>query len=147
MEEFQKYFFQTTFHHHFQARNAKISLIFHFDRGHNGWMCHILDVKIYHLVSTANPALCGWNWAGLALPISWYIYKFPSPLDLKTIYWHYFLPSFLCQKIHDAPFFMSNDIQSRTGVIAIKCSFIEFTCRQHLYLFFFLFFWLPLGNI
>ena len=45
MEEFQKYFFQTTFHHHFQARNAKISPIFHFDRGLNGQICHILCVK------------------------------------------------------------------------------------------------------
>ena len=45
MEEVQKYFFQTTLHHHFQARNAKISPIFHFDRGHNGWICHILSVK------------------------------------------------------------------------------------------------------
>ena len=27
MEEFQKYFFQTTFHHYFQARKAKISPI------------------------------------------------------------------------------------------------------------------------
>ena len=45
MEEFQKYFFQTTFHHHFQARNAKISPIFHFDRGNNGRICHILCVK------------------------------------------------------------------------------------------------------
>ena len=32
MEEFQKYFSQTTFLHHVQARNAKISIIFHFDR-------------------------------------------------------------------------------------------------------------------
>ena len=40
-----KIFFQTTFHHHFQARNAKISPLFHFDRGNNGWICHILCVK------------------------------------------------------------------------------------------------------
>ena len=46
MEEFQKYFFQTTFHHHFQARNAKISPIFHFDQGHNGRICHILCVNL-----------------------------------------------------------------------------------------------------
>ena len=52
MEEFQKYFFQTTFHHHFQARNAKISPIFHFDRGHNRRICHILCVKI--LLNIAN---------------------------------------------------------------------------------------------
>ena len=45
MEEFQKYFFYTTFHHNFQARNAKISPIFLFDRGHNGRICHILCVK------------------------------------------------------------------------------------------------------
>ena len=45
MEEFQKYFFQITFHHHFQARNAKISPIFHFDCGNNGRICHILCVK------------------------------------------------------------------------------------------------------
>ena len=37
--------FQITFHHHFQARNTKISPIFHFDRGHNGRICHILCVK------------------------------------------------------------------------------------------------------
>ena len=38
-------FFQTTFHHHFQDRNAKISPIFHFEWGHNGRICHILCVK------------------------------------------------------------------------------------------------------
>ena len=45
MEEFQKKKFQTTFHHHIQARNAKISSIFHFDRVNNGRICHILCVK------------------------------------------------------------------------------------------------------
>ena len=45
MEEFQKYFFQTTFHHHFQARKAKISPLFHFDQVNNGRICHILCVK------------------------------------------------------------------------------------------------------
>ena len=45
MEEFQKYFSQTTFHHHFQARNANISPIFHFYRVNNGRICHILNVK------------------------------------------------------------------------------------------------------
>ena len=47
MEEFQKYFSWTTFHHLFQARNATISPIFHFDRGNNGRICHnILCVKL-----------------------------------------------------------------------------------------------------
>ena len=45
MEDIQKYFFQTTFHHHFKARNAKISPIFHFDRGHDGRIYHILCVN------------------------------------------------------------------------------------------------------
>ena len=27
--------------------------------------------RIYQLISTANPALFGWNWAGLAVLISW----------------------------------------------------------------------------
>ena len=49
MEEFQKYFFQTTFHHRFQARNAKISPIFHFDGGNNGRICYILCVKQEYL--------------------------------------------------------------------------------------------------
>ena len=31
MEEHQKYFFQTAFHHHFQARNAKMLPAFQFD--------------------------------------------------------------------------------------------------------------------
>ena len=45
MEEFRKYFFQTNFHYNFQARNGKISSIFHFDLGYNGWVCHILCGK------------------------------------------------------------------------------------------------------
>ena len=45
LEVFQKYIFWTTFHHHFLARNAKISTISHFDRGHNDRICHILCVK------------------------------------------------------------------------------------------------------
>ena len=49
MAKFQKYFSQTTFHHHFQARNAKISPIFHFDGGHNGRICHILYFFSVHL--------------------------------------------------------------------------------------------------
>ena len=31
MEEFQKYFFQNTFHHHFQAKNSNFRYIFHFE--------------------------------------------------------------------------------------------------------------------
>ena len=47
MDEFQKYFFQTTFHQHFQGRNATISPIFHFDPVNNGRICHILcDKKV-----------------------------------------------------------------------------------------------------
>ena len=57
MEEFQKDFSQTTFNHHFQARNAKISPIFHFDRGHNSRICHILCVKKLEERS-AIPFLC-----------------------------------------------------------------------------------------
>ena len=45
MERFQSKNLQTTFHHHFQARNANISPIFHFDQINNGQICHILSVK------------------------------------------------------------------------------------------------------
>ena len=44
MEEFQKYFFQTTFH--FQAKNINFRYIFHFELYVNHvWISHILCVK------------------------------------------------------------------------------------------------------
>ena len=42
MEEFQKYFFDTAFHHHW---NAKISPIFHFYQENNSWICHICHIQ------------------------------------------------------------------------------------------------------
>ena len=77
--------------------------------GYNGfdikWEHWWRPFKIYHLVSTANPALCGWNWAGLVLPISWYINP-PAPRIWKqftgiTFCHHSYvkrslIPHFLC---------------------------------------------------
>ena len=40
-----KIFFLDRFSSSFFARNAKISPIFHFDRGHQSWICHILCAK------------------------------------------------------------------------------------------------------
>ena len=45
MEEYQKYFFQTTFHHHFQAKNINFIYIFHFEYVNHVWISHILGVK------------------------------------------------------------------------------------------------------
>ena len=58
MEEFQKKNSQTTFLHHLQARNAKISPIFHFDRELNGQICHILCVKRFLSGNVQLWAIC-----------------------------------------------------------------------------------------
>ena len=46
-----------------QARNAKISPIFHFDRGHNSRICHILCVKHHPAVynNRWKVKLIGWR--------------------------------------------------------------------------------------
>ena len=48
MAKFQKQIFQTIFHHHFQARNAKSSPIFHWVK--NDCICHILCVNLVNLI-------------------------------------------------------------------------------------------------
>ena len=45
MEEFQKYFFQTTFHHHIQAKNIDFRYIFHFEYVNHVWISHVLCVN------------------------------------------------------------------------------------------------------
>ena len=45
MEEFQKYFFQTTFYHHFQDKNINFRYISHFEYVNHACISHILCVK------------------------------------------------------------------------------------------------------
>ena len=41
-----KYFFFTTFHRHFSAKNVNFRYIFHFDQVNQSWVCHILCVNL-----------------------------------------------------------------------------------------------------
>ena len=69
--------------------------------GYNGfdikWWHWWRPFKIYHLVSTANPALCGWNWAGLYCQLAGKYINPPAPRICHHSYVKgSLMPPFLC---------------------------------------------------
>ena len=106
MEEFLKYFFYTTFNHHFQAKNAKVSPIFHFDQGNNGRICHILCVKmkkvfiIYGHIFKVSVIVEPSSSRNLAMMMMSQSNACPSPLH--TALWNmrkYFVQKLFCHQI------------------------------------------------
>ena len=80
-----KIFFLDHFSSSFEARNAKISPTFHFDRGHQSWICHILCVnkkKSIVLVFLCKRLLAGF--LNLALTVISEYKNWKSRNDLET---------------------------------------------------------------
>ena len=97
-------FFQTTFHHHFQARNAKISPIFHFDRENNGWICHILcvNLKYFDLCQENSTSI---NRKTTAIFILFIFTPFFQSRSCNEFFRNYFLGA-----LHVKKYFLSNRI-------------------------------------